>query len=85
MEVQVSAFPNNRHHRRGRRHHPRARGDIKDRPREKEIPVKYVGFLLPDRFVVGYGLDYDEKYRNLRHLASLDPEDLPDAEGGKQP
>jgi hypoxanthine phosphoribosyltransferase len=37
------------------------------------VPVKYVGLELPDEFVVGYGLDYAEKYRNLRCVASLAP------------
>jgi hypoxanthine phosphoribosyltransferase len=35
-----------------------------------------VGFKIPDRFVVGYGLDYDDLYRNLPYLAELDPADL---------
>jgi hypoxanthine phosphoribosyltransferase len=38
-----------------------------------EIPLKYKGFDLPDRFVVGYGLDYREKYRNLPFLGLLKP------------
>ena len=33
-----------------------------------EIPVDYVGFSIEDHFVVGYGLDYNEKYRNLRDI-----------------
>jgi len=33
--------------------------------REVEVPVKYIGFEIPDEFVVGYGLDYDSKYRNF--------------------
>ena len=37
------------------------------------VPVKYVGLELPDEFVVGYGLDYREKYRNLRDIATLAP------------
>jgi hypoxanthine phosphoribosyltransferase len=40
------------------------------------IPLKYKGFDLPDRFVVGYGLDYREAYRHLRYLAELRPEVL---------
>ena len=38
-----------------------------DKParRVKEVPVDYVGFKIPDQFVVGYGLDYGERYRNL--------------------
>ncbi len=37
------------------------------------IDVKYVGFDLPDEFVVGYGLDYDERFRNLRCVGTLSP------------
>jgi hypoxanthine phosphoribosyltransferase len=37
-----------------------------------EVTVDYVGFQIEDRFVVGYGLDYAEKYRNLPYLAALD-------------
>jgi hypoxanthine phosphoribosyltransferase len=36
-----------------------------------ELPLDYVGFDLPDLFVVGYGLDYQQKYRNLPYLAIL--------------
>ena len=36
--------------------------------REKEVPIDYLGFQIPDHFVVGYGLDYNEKYRNLRDI-----------------
>ncbi len=38
-----------------------------------DVDVKYVGFDIPSEFVVGYGLDFDERYRNLRFLASLSP------------
>ncbi|MDQ1575980.1 MAG: hypoxanthine phosphoribosyltransferase [Microbacteriaceae bacterium] len=38
-----------------------------------EIDVKYLGFDIPNRFVVGYGLDYAEKYRNLRGVGVLAP------------
>jgi hypoxanthine phosphoribosyltransferase len=38
-----------------------------------DFPIKYKGFDLPDQFVVGYGLDYKEKYRNLPFLGSLHP------------
>lgn len=41
-----------------------------------DIPLKYNGFDLPDRFVVGYGLDYREKYRNLPFVGVLDPQVL---------
>ena len=39
--------------------------------REYEIPADYVGFEISDEFVVGYGLDYAEKYRNLPHIGVL--------------
>jgi hypoxanthine phosphoribosyltransferase len=42
--------------------------------RRVEVEVDYVGFTIEDRFVVGYGLDYAEKYRNLSHIAVLDAE-----------
>jgi hypoxanthine phosphoribosyltransferase len=41
--------------------------------REVDIPVRYVGFEIPDRFVIGYGLDYAEQFRNLRAVAVLKP------------
>lgn len=37
-----------------------------------DVMVDYIGFTIEDRFVVGYGLDYAEKYRNLAHIAVLD-------------
>ena len=37
------------------------------------MDVKYVGFEIPDAFVVGYGLDFDERYRNLRGIGVLAP------------
>ena len=40
--------------------------------------VRYVGFELPNRFVVGYGLDFAERYRNLPYLAVLDESLIPD-------
>jgi len=46
---------------------------MKDRPRELSVPVDYVGFTIPDRFVVGYGLDYAERYRNLPYVGVLKP------------
>jgi hypoxanthine phosphoribosyltransferase len=39
--------------------------------REIDIPVQYVGFEIPDQFVVGYGLDYDQRYRNLPDIRIL--------------
>jgi hypoxanthine phosphoribosyltransferase len=42
-----------------------------------EIPVDYKGFDVPDVFVVGYGLDLGQRYRNLRYIGVLAPESLP--------
>ncbi|MCP9496489.1 MAG: hypoxanthine phosphoribosyltransferase [Pyrinomonadaceae bacterium MAG19_C2-C3] len=39
--------------------------------REREVPIDYKGFTIPDAFVVGYGLDYAERYRNLPFVAVL--------------
>ena len=46
-----------------------------DKPdrRVKEVHVDYTGFTIPDEFVVGYGLDYAEKYRNLPYIGILKP------------
>jgi tRNA(Ile)-lysidine synthase len=38
-----------------------------------DVPVKYMGFDIPNEFVVGYGLDYDQRYRNLRYVGTLKP------------
>ena len=46
----------------------------KRRERAVEVHMKYVGFQIPDDFVVGYGLDYDEYYRNLPCIGVLKPE-----------
>ena len=40
--------------------------------REKDVDVKYIGFDIPDEFIVGYGCDYAEKYRNLPDVCVLD-------------
>jgi hypoxanthine phosphoribosyltransferase len=47
-----------------------------DKPARRlvDIPVDYTGFTIPDQFVVGYGLDYGEFYRNLRFVGVLRPE-----------
>ncbi len=47
-----------------------------DKPerRQADVPVNYLGFEIPDEFVVGYGLDYAEKYRNLPYVAALKEE-----------
>lgn len=42
--------------------------------RKVDVPVAYTGFTIPDHFVVGYGLDYAEKYRNLPFVGVLKPE-----------
>ncbi|HCW72930.1 MAG TPA: hypoxanthine phosphoribosyltransferase [Clostridiaceae bacterium] len=47
--------------------------DKKER-RTKDIPVTYVGYEVPDEFIIGYGIDYAEKYRNLPYVASLKDE-----------
>jgi hypoxanthine phosphoribosyltransferase len=41
--------------------------------RKVDLPTRYVGFEIPDRFVVGYGLDYAERHRNLPFVAALEP------------
>jgi hypoxanthine phosphoribosyltransferase len=45
-----------------------------DKPerRKIELPVDYVGFVIPDEFIVGYGIDYAEKYRNLPYIATVE-------------
>ena len=47
-----------------------------DKPerRKVDIHINYNGFTIPDEFVVGYGLDFDERYRNLPYIAVLKPE-----------
>ena len=49
-----------------------------DKPerRLRPVDVAYVGFRIPDEFVVGYGLDFDEKYRNLRDICVLEPDEV---------
>ena len=46
-----------------------------DKPEKRIVPVdvKYIGFQIPDEFVVGYGLDYAEDYRNLKDIRVLTP------------
>ncbi|MEK6248250.1 MAG: hypoxanthine phosphoribosyltransferase [Planctomycetales bacterium] len=48
----------------------------KEGRREADIEPDFVGFRIPNEFVVGYGLDYQDEFRNLPHLAVLDEEDL---------
>lgn len=40
--------------------------------RKVDVPVEYIGFTIDDRFVVGYGLDYDERYRQLPYIGVMD-------------
>jgi hypoxanthine phosphoribosyltransferase len=47
--------------------------------REVDVPVRYIGFEIPNRFVVGYGLDFAERYRNLRYVGVLADEAAGDA------
>jgi hypoxanthine phosphoribosyltransferase len=42
--------------------------------RQIDVPVRYVGFEIPNRFVIGYGLDFAERYRNLPYVGVLDPD-----------
>jgi hypoxanthine phosphoribosyltransferase len=46
----------------------------KDRPGVETVPVDYVGFEVPDEFVVGYGLDFNDYYRNVPDIVTLKPE-----------
>jgi hypoxanthine phosphoribosyltransferase len=39
--------------------------------REVELPIRYIGFEIPDRFAIGYGLDHAERFRNLPYVAAL--------------
>ena len=47
-----------------------------DKPSRRKVDLQadYIGFSVPDEFVIGYGLDYDEKYRNLPYIGVLKPE-----------
>ncbi len=47
---------------------------LMDKParRQAPVPIDYLGFTVPDKFVVGYGLDYAEKYRNLPDICVLE-------------
>jgi hypoxanthine phosphoribosyltransferase len=46
-----------------------------DKPARRlaDVPIDFRGFTIPDRFVIGYGLDYDERYRNLPYIGVLKP------------
>jgi hypoxanthine phosphoribosyltransferase len=45
---------------------------IKPDRQKVELPTRYVGFHIPNRFAIGYGLDHDERYRNLPYVAALE-------------
>lgn len=47
-----------------------------DKParRETEVAVDYTGFVVPDKFIVGYGLDWDQRYRNLPYIGFVEDE-----------
>ena len=47
--------------------------------RRVDLPIRYVGFEIPNRFVIGYGLDYAQRYRNLDYVAVLAETDQPDS------
>jgi len=48
-----------------------------DKPERREIyvPVDFIGFTIPDEFIVGYGIDYAEQYRNLPYIAKVIPQE----------
>ena len=47
--------------------------------REIDVPVRYTGFEIPNRFVIGYGLDFGERYRNLPYVAVLSDDLIPES------
>jgi hypoxanthine phosphoribosyltransferase len=49
--------------------------------RERRVPLDYVGFSVPDRFLVGYGLDFAERFRHLPYIAALSPAEIEPAAG----
>ena len=48
-----------------------------------DVPLDYVGFEIPDEFIVGYGLDYRGEYRNLPFIGTFHPESAEEGESGK--
>jgi hypoxanthine phosphoribosyltransferase len=50
---------------------------LTDKPSQRRVPVAidYLGFSVPDKFLVGYGLDYNEKYRNLPDICYLEEDE----------
>jgi len=49
---------------------------VKPSRRKIDLPIRYVGFEIPDSYVVGYGLDLDQRYRNLPYVATVDRDAL---------
>ena len=49
----------------------------KEGAQKADVPVRYIGFDIPDEFVVGYGIDFAERYRNLPFIATLKPTAVP--------
>jgi len=45
---------------------------VKPGRKKVDLPIRYVGFEIPNRFVVGYGLDLDQRYRNLPYVAAAE-------------
>jgi hypoxanthine phosphoribosyltransferase len=56
---------------------------VKPHRRKVDLPIRYVGFEIPDRYVVGYGLDLDQRYRNLPYVAAIEQASQPVAIGRK--
>ena len=48
----------------------------KSERRKHEVPIEYLGFTIPNKFIIGYGLDYQDKYRNLPYIAVLDKSEV---------
>jgi len=56
--------------------------DKKER-RKIELSIDYVGFIVPNEFLVGYGLDFAEKFRHLKYVKSIIPEEVEENEKGR--
>jgi hypoxanthine phosphoribosyltransferase len=50
---------------------------VKPHRRKVDLPIRYVGFEIPDRYVVGYGLDLDQRHRNLPYVAAVEEKPQP--------
>ncbi|MCC6545007.1 MAG: hypoxanthine phosphoribosyltransferase [Nitrospirae bacterium] len=48
----------------------------KSERRKHKVPIEYLGFTIPNKFIIGYGLDYKDKYRNLPYIAVLDKSEV---------